>query len=146
MSRSTFLIAAFAAVVAACSSSGTGPASDPAETTQPDASTSTITAATTTVAPTTVAPTPSGTDLPVEQSETVETFDESRLSLGPGRAFPALDDPPMVAGSAAAWLEADDIVLGLVNAGEAQAFPASQLAYHHIVNTMIAGDPFLVTY
>ena len=73
-------------------------------------------------------------------------FDEAGLSLGPGQAFTVLDDPPMVAASSAIWLKDDDVVLGIVGDGEAHAFPAAQLAYHHIVNTTIAGEPYLVTY
>jgi len=73
-------------------------------------------------------------------------FDQAGLNMGPGRAFPALDDPPMVPGATADWLDADDIVLGIISGDEAHAFPASQLAYHHIVNTSIGGEPFLVTY
>ena len=30
--------------------------------------------------------------------------------------------------------------------GEARAFPVDQMAYHHIANTTLAGEPFLVTY
>jgi len=80
------------------------------------------------------------------ESETGAAFDEAGLSLGPGQAFTVLDDPPMVAASSAIWLKDDDVVLGIVGDGEAHAFPAAQLAYHHIVNTTIAGEPYLVTY
>ncbi len=80
------------------------------------------------------------------ESETGAAFDEAGLSLGPGQAFTVLDDPPMVAASSAIWLKDDDVVLGIVGDGEAHAFPAAQLAYHHIVNTTIAGEPDLVTY
>ncbi len=80
------------------------------------------------------------------ESETGVAFDEAGLSLGPGRAFTVLDDPPMVPASSALWLKDDDVMLGIVNGGEAHAFPAAQLAYHHIVNTTIAGEPYLVTY
>ncbi len=80
------------------------------------------------------------------ESETGAAFDETGLSLGPGQAFTVLDDPPMVAASSAIWLKDDDVVLGIVGDGEAHAFPAAQLAYHHIVNTTIAGEPYLVTY
>ncbi len=80
------------------------------------------------------------------ESETGAAFDEAGLSLGPGQAFTVLDDPPMVPASSAIWLKDDDVVLGIVGDGEAHAFPAAQLAYHHIVNTTIAGEPYLVTY
>ena len=80
------------------------------------------------------------------ESETGAAFDEAGLSLGPGQAFTVLDDPPMVPASSAIWLKDDDVVLGIVGDGEAHVFPAAQLAYHHIVNTTIAGEPYLVTY
>ena len=80
------------------------------------------------------------------EADTGTVFDEAGLSLGPGQSFTVLDDPPMVAASSAIWLKDDDVVLGIVGDGEAHAFPAAQLAYHHIVNTTIAGDPYLVTY
>ncbi len=80
------------------------------------------------------------------ESDTGAAFDEAGLSLGPGQAFTVLDDPPMVPASSAVWLKDDDVVLGIVGDGEAHAFPAAQLAYHHIVNTTIAGEPYLVTY
>ena len=127
MSRSAVFVVAFAVLLAACA------ADDRATTAESSPSTSSTAAPST--EPGTVAPAAAAT-----------SFDPSYLSLGPGRAFPALDDPPTVPGSAAVWLEADDIVLGLVNGGEAQAFPASQMAYHHIVNTTIGGEPYLVTY
>jgi len=80
------------------------------------------------------------------ESESGAVFDEAGLSLGPGQAFTVLDDPPMVPASSALWLKDDDVVLGIAGDGEAHAFPAAQLAYHHIVNTTIAGEPYLVTY
>lgn len=53
----------------------------------------------------------------------------------------------MVEASRATWLDADDVVLGLVTPnGTAQAFPIRQMAYHHIANTTIDGEPYLVTY
>jgi len=72
---------------------------------------------------------------------------------GAGRAggdrsgFVVLDDPPMVSAADVTWLTGDDVVLGIVGPnGETQAFPANQIAYHHIANTTVAGEPYLVTY
>ncbi len=73
-------------------------------------------------------------------------FDPAGLNAGPGRGFVVLDDPQMVPGASAEWLAPDEIVLGVVQNGEAQAFPVSQMAYHHIANTTIGGEPYLVTY
>ena len=77
-----------------------------------------------------------------------DTFDPAGLSAaGGGRSrFVPLDDPEMIPADEATWLEPDDVVLGVVWGGEAQAFPVDQMAYHHIANTTIAGEPYLVTY
>jgi thiol-disulfide isomerase/thioredoxin len=75
-----------------------------------------------------------------------ETFEPAALALEPG-LFPALHDPVFVPASAATWLDPDDIVMGAVaDSGETQAYPVDQMAYHHIANTKLAGEPFLVTY
>jgi len=69
------------------------------------------------------------------------------LVLGPGTRFVPLDDPVMIPASQATWLAPDSIVLGVVHpSGEVQAFAADMMAYHHIANTTIAGEPYLVTY
>lgn len=81
------------------------------------------------------------------QTGAAPTFDDDYLAGGPGRGFVVLDDPEMVMASEATWLLPDEIVLGVVHpSGAAQAFPIGQMAYHHIANTTIAGEPYLVTY
>ncbi len=75
-----------------------------------------------------------------------DTFDEAFYDPNAGN-FPALDDPEMVAASSASWLDPGDIVMGIVSeSGEAMAFPVDQMAYHHVANTRLAGEPFVVTY
>lgn len=75
------------------------------------------------------------------------TVDLDFLLIGPGASFVPLDDPVMVPAAEASWLAPDEIVLGVVHpSGEAHAFSASMMAYHHIANTTIAGEPYLVTY
>ena len=130
-------VLALAVFLAACSQTG----SDPAELGSTiDPTTSPVTGSVDTVQE--VEASPDGGDT----ESAGAAFDEAGLSLGPGRAFPALDDPPMVPAASAVWLDPDDLVLGILAGDEAHAFPASQLAYHHIVNTTIAGEPYLVTY
>ena len=46
----------------------------------------------------------------------------------------------------ATWLDPRDVVLGVVKGDVAVAFPVKQMAYHHIANVEIAGEPYLVTY
>ena len=61
--------------------------------------------------------------------------------------FEPIDDPVMVTAPEVDWLGDDAIVLGLVHPdGEAHAFPVRQAWWHHIINTTIAGEPYLVTY
>ena len=74
-------------------------------------------------------------------------FDEAGLT-GQGRSsFVPLNDPEMVAADGATWLDPDSIVMGATaDDGTAHAYPIEQMAYHHIANTTLAGEPFLVTY
>lgn len=76
-----------------------------------------------------------------------ERFDEAGLT-GDGRSrFVPLNDPEMVTAADVTWLDGSSIVMGVVHeSGETQAYPVDQMAYHHIANTTIAGEPFLVTY
>lgn len=73
-------------------------------------------------------------------------FDPDGLKTGPGSGFVVLDDPRVIPGAQATWLSADELVLGVVVGGAARAYPISQMAYHHIANDVIDGQPFLVTY
>ncbi len=76
-----------------------------------------------------------------------DTFDEDYLVPGAGAYFVPLDDPVLIEATEATWLEPGDIVMGVVGEnGEAQAYPVDQMAYHHIANTNLAGEPFVVTY
>lgn len=132
----------------------------------PDASVPTETAAVAdTAAPTQVstvtAESPTPTDIPPSPtaSPTPITIDVSSLPAAPGtefnpegfndragRGFVSLDDPAMITSDLATWLEPGHLVLGVIRNGEAHAFPVIQMAYHHIANVTIGGQPFLVTY
>ena len=39
-----------------------------------------------------------------------------------------------------------DLVLGVVSAGEGRAYPVRALAYHHVVNDEVGGEPIVATY
>lgn len=43
-------------------------------------------------------------------------------------------------------VEDEDLVLGVVSAGEGRAYPVRALAYHHVVNDEIGGEPIVATY
>ena len=115
----------------------------PASTEAPSSSaveTTTMEAPTTTAAPTTtqvpIIPTPGAAD----------TFSAEHLSLDSGSWFESADQPDFVEAAVATWLTPDDVVLGVIQGGEAVAFPVDQMSYHHIANTTIGGLPYLVTY
>jgi hypothetical protein len=60
--------------------------------------------------------------------------------------FLAADDPRTVPAAQAAFLRDDDEVFGIVVAERARAYAISMLAYHHVVNDVVAGTPVAVTY
>ncbi|GAM64201.1 hypothetical protein JCM19232_3477 [Vibrio ishigakensis] len=69
------------------------------------------------------------------------------LSGGPPKdGIPALTDPKMLKGKEATYLKSDDVILGLVIAGEARAYPLRILNWHEIVNDKIAGGRYVVSY
>lgn len=46
----------------------------------------------------------------------------------------------------AVGVEAEDFVLGVVVGDAARAYPVRTLAYHHVVNDVLAGEPIVATY
>lgn len=60
--------------------------------------------------------------------------------------FAPLADPAYVRGATADFVNAGDMVLGVVVNGDAAAWPVNQLAYHHVVNTEVGGVPIAATY
>lgn len=76
-----------------------------------------------------------------------DSFDAAGLSDRGGSRFVPMDNPIMVPASEVTWLNDDSIVMGVTHSsGVSHAYPVGQMAYHHIANTTIAGEPFLVTY
>jgi len=60
--------------------------------------------------------------------------------------FAPLSDPAYVRGGSADFVNAGDMVLGVVVNGDAAAWPVNQLSYHHVVNTEVGGVPIAATY
>ena len=60
--------------------------------------------------------------------------------------FVPLTNPRFVNAADRTDLSNDAYVLGLDWNGEQRAYPLSMMAYHHIVNDTVAGDPALVTF
>lgn len=63
-------------------------------------------------------------------------------------AFPAITDPEVVAGGAADDLQAEEIVLGVVVAGRARAYPINMLTgpQREIVNDSLGGRAIAATW
>ncbi len=61
-------------------------------------------------------------------------------------AIPPIHDPRFVSAAESDWLESDSMVLGYATAEGAWAFPVRILNFHEIVNTVIGGEPILVSY
>ena len=60
--------------------------------------------------------------------------------------FVTLTDPSFVAAPDATYLKEDELVLGLEWQGEARAYPLRMIWFHHVVNDLVSGRPFLITY
>ena len=64
-------------------------------------------------------------------------FEKMFVPLGNARFAPA---------SEAGWVAPDEPVLAVERNGDAVAFPVRQLAYHHIVQEVVGGEPVAATY
>lgn len=51
-----------------------------------------------------------------------------------------------VAHAEATHVADDELVMGLVVDGQARAYPVLMMAYYHIANDRLAGEPYVVTY
>ena len=60
--------------------------------------------------------------------------------------FHPLPHPEFVAADKADGVAEDDLVLGVASGSEARAYPVRALAYHHVVNDVVAGEPIVATY
>ena len=60
--------------------------------------------------------------------------------------FLAADEPRTVPAAEAGFLRDDDEVYGIVAGERARAYAISMLAYHHVINDVMAGTPVAVTY
>ena len=66
---------------------------------------------------------------------------------GPSKdGIPSIDNPKFVSAAQADFMSANDKVLGIVQAGEAKAYPIKILNWHEIVNDRIRGRGVAITY
>jgi len=69
------------------------------------------------------------------------------LSGGPPKdGIPALLKPVFIKAAQAGFLNEEDRVLGVIDEGEAKAYPIKILNWHEIVNDTLAGKPVVITY
>ncbi len=68
-------------------------------------------------------------------------------NLLPQDSIPAIDDPQYApVDKADEFMDADEVVIGVVINGEARAYPLPILSSHEIVNDVIGGQPIAVTW
>jgi hypothetical protein len=60
--------------------------------------------------------------------------------------FSPVDEAQFATVANVSFLEPDHLVLGVSIGGEAKAYPVGMMAYHHIVNDRLAGEPYVATY
>jgi len=60
--------------------------------------------------------------------------------------FRPLSDPGFTETAATEEIADGDLVIGVAVGTEARAYPVRALAYHHIVNDIVAGEPIVATY
>ncbi|HOE95684.1 MAG TPA: DUF3179 domain-containing (seleno)protein [Candidatus Sumerlaeota bacterium] len=75
-------------------------------------------------------------------------IDADQLFHSPLRAdtIPALVDPELLSAADAAFLDDDDLVLGVALDGAARAYPLLIIEWHELVNDTLAGHPLLVVH
>lgn len=64
----------------------------------------------------------------------------------PKDGIPAIDEPRFIPADEATFLSDEDVVFGLVHAGEVRAYPQLVLVWHEIVNDRFHDGPLSITY
>lgn len=80
--------------------------------------------------------------------EQLAVFADNAVSGGPPKdGIPAIDNPQFIsAAEADKWLDANDVVFGVVHNEIVKAYPQKILVWHEIVNDELAGEKVSVTY
>ena len=92
-----------------------------------------------------------GSDLPESSSSQISgdwlISTNQIFDGGPGRdGIPALENPQMISVGEAAYLDDNDLVIGVVFNGEARAYSHIVLDWHEIVNDQIGQHMYALTY
>lgn len=64
----------------------------------------------------------------------------------PLAGIPALDDPPTIPASQAAYLLEKEEIFGIVVAGRARAYPLRFLSWHELLNDTLGGEPIVLSF
>lgn len=83
---------------------------------------------------------------PAAATATGANDDDISASYQRGSRFVPLDNPEFIAADEAAFVEAEDLVLGVTIEGESRAYSIRMMTYHHIVNDTIGGQSVLITF
>lgn len=84
---------------------------------------------------------------PAVARDRLDEFADNIRSGGPPKdGIPPIDEPKFLAARSADFLTDDDIVFGLVEGGEARAYPQLVLVWHEIVNDSLPDGPLSITY
>jgi Protein of unknown function (DUF3179) len=60
--------------------------------------------------------------------------------------FNPIDAPAFVSSEKASFVAPGDVVMAIRIGNDAVAYPIRQIAYHHVVNDIVAGEPVVATY
>jgi Protein of unknown function (DUF3179) len=93
---------------------------------------------------------PPGPPAGAAAASTPDSLDQLAHSIRHGApgpdAIPAIDHPQFMPAAQARFLAEDDVVFGLVRAGQTRAYPQLVLVWHEIVNDRFPDGPLSVTY
>lgn len=77
---------------------------------------------------------------------TTATRAEATKTKTPNLPYATINNPQFVAASHAAFLQANDLLIGVTDGKTAKAYPAAILAQHGVVQDRMADGPIAVTW
>ena len=84
-----------------------------------------------------------GKRIPKEQRKKWRDWEKNRR---PSERFVPLFQPTFIPAAEATYLQPDENIIGIVLNGEAKAYPTQMLAFHHLVQDCVGGEPALISY
>ncbi len=85
-----------------------------------------------------------GKRIPKEQRQKWKDWQKNHRT--PGERFVPLFQPTSIPAAEATYLQPDENIIGIVLNGEAKAYPTQMLAFHHLVQDCVGGEPALISY